>query len=200
MFQECSVQCFLYVQVFLCIPNRVLFFCLQRVVIYRILPALTSEFVNPDMVPFVLPNVLLIAEECTKEEYVRLVLPDLTPVFKQQEPVQVHTHTLLMQIWFEFFPTDSVNLSGPVLNGSLGVCSFSPADLQWLLHFCVNHYVQICNYFLSFMLSGQQYGEWGLKICLCGSLFHHNICIMTSSYFYLWYFVALLFPQFPLIF
>lgn len=61
----------------------------KRVVIYRILPALTSEFVNPDMVPFILPNVLLIAEECTKEEYVRLVLPDLTPVFKQQEPVQI---------------------------------------------------------------------------------------------------------------
>lgn len=63
---------------------------IQRVVVYRILPALTSEFVNPDMVPFVLPNVLLIAEECTKEEYVRLILPDLTPVFKQQEPIQVH--------------------------------------------------------------------------------------------------------------
>uniref|UniRef100_A0A665WGJ4 Protein kinase domain-containing protein n=1 Tax=Echeneis naucrates TaxID=173247 RepID=A0A665WGJ4_ECHNA len=61
----------------------------KRVVVYRILPALTSEFVNPDMVPFVLPNVLLIAEECTKDEYIRLILPDLTPVFKQQEPVQI---------------------------------------------------------------------------------------------------------------
>ncbi|XP_066523289.1 SCY1-like protein 2 [Hoplias malabaricus] len=61
----------------------------KRVVVYRILPALTSEFVNPDMVPFVLPNVLLIAEECTKEEYIRLILPDLTPVFKQQEPIQI---------------------------------------------------------------------------------------------------------------
>ncbi|KAM9845694.1 SCY1-like protein 2 [Aulostomus maculatus] len=61
----------------------------KRVVVYRILPSLTSEFINPDMVPFVLPNVLLIAEECTKEEYVRLILPDLTPVFKQQEPVQI---------------------------------------------------------------------------------------------------------------
>lgn len=61
----------------------------KRVVVHRILPALTSEFVNPDMVPFVLPNVLLIAEECTKEEYVRLILPDLGPVFKQQEPVQI---------------------------------------------------------------------------------------------------------------
>uniref|UniRef100_A0AAZ3NVN1 Protein kinase domain-containing protein n=1 Tax=Oncorhynchus tshawytscha TaxID=74940 RepID=A0AAZ3NVN1_ONCTS len=61
----------------------------KRVVVYRILPALTSEFVNPDMVPFILPNVLLIAEECTKDEYVRLILPDLSPVFKQQEPVQI---------------------------------------------------------------------------------------------------------------
>ncbi|XP_028810729.1 SCY1-like protein 2 isoform X2 [Denticeps clupeoides] len=61
----------------------------KRVVVNRILPALTSEFVNPDMVPFVLPNVLLIAEECTKDEFVRLILPDLTPVFKQQEPVQI---------------------------------------------------------------------------------------------------------------
>ncbi|XP_026065742.1 SCY1-like protein 2 isoform X1 [Carassius auratus] len=68
----------------------------KRVIIYRILPALASEFVNPDMVPFVLPNVLLIAEECTKEEYVRLVLPDLTPVFKQQEPVQASNMILLI--------------------------------------------------------------------------------------------------------
>uniref|UniRef100_A0A3P8QTA8 Protein kinase domain-containing protein n=1 Tax=Astatotilapia calliptera TaxID=8154 RepID=A0A3P8QTA8_ASTCA len=68
----------------------------KRVVVYRILPALTSEFVNPDMVPFVLPNVLLIAEECTKDEYVRLILPDLTPVFKQQEPIQVYRNILLI--------------------------------------------------------------------------------------------------------
>ncbi|XP_054609500.1 SCY1-like protein 2 isoform X1 [Dunckerocampus dactyliophorus] len=68
----------------------------KRVVVYRILPSLTSEFVNPDMVPFVLPNVLLIAEECTKEEYVRLILPDLTPVFKQQEPIQASNMILLI--------------------------------------------------------------------------------------------------------
>ncbi|XP_075407224.1 SCY1-like protein 2 isoform X3 [Tenrec ecaudatus] len=61
----------------------------KRVIVQRILPSLTSEFVNPDMVPFVLPNVLLIAEECTKEEYVKLILPELGPVFKQQEPIQI---------------------------------------------------------------------------------------------------------------
>ncbi|KAM9312834.1 SCY1-like protein 2 [Gastrophryne carolinensis] len=68
----------------------------KRVVIQRILPALTSEFVNPDMVPFVLPNVLLIAEECTKEEYAKLILPDLSPVFKQQEPIQASNMILLI--------------------------------------------------------------------------------------------------------
>ncbi|KAI1239038.1 hypothetical protein IHE44_0012145 [Lamprotornis superbus] len=68
----------------------------KRVIIQRILPCLTSEFVNPDMVPFVLPNVLLIAEECTKEEYIKLILPDLGPVFKQQEPIQASNMILLI--------------------------------------------------------------------------------------------------------
>lgn len=68
----------------------------KRVVVQRILPALTSEFVNPDMVPFVLPNVLLIAEECTKEEFAKLILPDLGPVFKQQEPIQASNMILLI--------------------------------------------------------------------------------------------------------
>ncbi|XP_042323762.1 SCY1-like protein 2 isoform X3 [Sceloporus undulatus] len=68
----------------------------KRVIVQRILPCLTSEFVNPDMVPFVLPNVLLIAEECTKEEYIKLILPDLSPVFKQQEPIQASNMILLI--------------------------------------------------------------------------------------------------------
>ncbi|XP_053319464.1 SCY1-like protein 2 isoform X2 [Spea bombifrons] len=68
----------------------------KRVVVQRILPALTAEFVNPDMVPFVLPNVLLIAEECTKEEYIKLILPELGPVFRQQEPIQASNMILLI--------------------------------------------------------------------------------------------------------
>ncbi|XP_072171795.1 SCY1-like protein 2 [Diadema setosum] len=61
----------------------------KRVVTQRILPCLCKEFINPDMVPFVLPNVLHIAEQCSDQEYVRLVLPGLKPVFKMQEPVQI---------------------------------------------------------------------------------------------------------------
>ncbi|XP_045499209.1 SCY1-like protein 2 isoform X1 [Colias croceus] len=61
----------------------------HRICIYRILPCLTKEFVNPPMVPFVLPNVLLIAENSTKEEYIKYILPVLKPVMLIQEPIQI---------------------------------------------------------------------------------------------------------------
>ena len=41
------------------------------------------------MIPFVLPNVLVIAEDCTQDEYEKLILPQIKPVFKIQEPIQV---------------------------------------------------------------------------------------------------------------
>ena len=62
---------------------------LQRVIHQRILPHLCLEFPNHAMIPFVLPNVLLIAEECTTQEFVDLVLPELKKIFSVQEPVQV---------------------------------------------------------------------------------------------------------------
>ncbi|KAG7298869.1 hypothetical protein JYU34_017324 [Plutella xylostella] len=61
----------------------------HRVCIYRILPCLTKEFVNPPMVPFVLPNVLLIAENSSKDEYIKYILPVLKPVMTIQEPIQI---------------------------------------------------------------------------------------------------------------
>jgi SCY1-like protein 2 len=48
-----------------------------------------KEFVNPTMVPFVLPNVLLVAENCSREEYTQHILPHLKPVMKMQDPIQV---------------------------------------------------------------------------------------------------------------
>lgn len=61
----------------------------KRVTLQRVLPCLTKEFVNPEMIPFVLPNVLLIAEKSTNEEFRALILPELIPVFKLQEPIQI---------------------------------------------------------------------------------------------------------------
>ena len=41
------------------------------------------------MIPFVLPNILLIAEGLTADEYLNHILPSLLPVFQMEEPVQV---------------------------------------------------------------------------------------------------------------
>ncbi|XP_046852322.1 SCY1-like protein 2 isoform X2 [Xenia sp. Carnegie-2017] len=61
----------------------------KRVVLQRVLPHLCLEFSNHAMIPFVLPNVLLIAENCSNEEYFELIFPKLIPVLKIQEPIQV---------------------------------------------------------------------------------------------------------------
>lgn len=61
----------------------------HRVCIHRILPCLMKEFVNPTMVPFVLPNVLLVTENCSKDEYMQHILPHLKPVMKLQDPIQI---------------------------------------------------------------------------------------------------------------
>jgi SCY1-like protein 2 len=61
----------------------------HRVCIHRILPCLMKEFVNPTMVPFVLPNVLLVTENCSRDEYLQHILPHLKPVMKLQEPIQI---------------------------------------------------------------------------------------------------------------
>lgn len=61
----------------------------HRINVYRILPCLVKEFVNPPMIPFVLPNVLLIAEGCNNQEYAKHVLIHLKPVMKITEPIQI---------------------------------------------------------------------------------------------------------------
>ena len=43
----------------------------QRVCIHRVVPCLAKEFVNPTMVPFVLPSVLAIAEVASAKDLVR---------------------------------------------------------------------------------------------------------------------------------
>ena len=59
----------------------------------HVLPPLREEFRNHKMIPFVLPLVLLIAEDCTLTEYSDLILPVLTPTMKIQDPIQVHIYT-----------------------------------------------------------------------------------------------------------
>jgi len=60
-----------------------------RVALHRVYPCLAKEFVNPDMVPFVLPSALNIAQEASKADYLEYVLPDLKPVMRMMEPIQI---------------------------------------------------------------------------------------------------------------
>ncbi|XP_033731107.1 SCY1-like protein 2 [Pecten maximus] len=61
----------------------------KRVSLQRILPPLQKECVNPEMVPFILPNVLQIAEQSSDDEYLSHILPLLKPMFKLREPPQI---------------------------------------------------------------------------------------------------------------
>lgn len=60
----------------------------HRINLQHILPCLVREFVNPQMIPFVLPNFFLIAEKCTADEY-RALHIHLKPVLRLQEPIQI---------------------------------------------------------------------------------------------------------------
>ncbi|ESP05108.1 hypothetical protein LOTGIDRAFT_151904 [Lottia gigantea] len=55
----------------------------------RILPALYTECNNNNMIPFVLPTILLVAEQSSDKDYVRLILPQLIPMFTIKDPMQV---------------------------------------------------------------------------------------------------------------
>ena len=61
----------------------------KRINVQRILPPLLKECVNHDMIPFVLPNILQIAEQASDKEYVTNILPALIPMFKIESPIQI---------------------------------------------------------------------------------------------------------------
>jgi SCY1-like protein 2 len=61
----------------------------HRVAVHRVVPCLAKEFINPHMIPFVLPSVLAIAQEATNEDFVSHILPFLKSVMKITDPVQV---------------------------------------------------------------------------------------------------------------
>ena len=87
---------------------------MQRLLLQFVLPALTAEFVDRRMIPFVLPNILLIAEGLTSDEYLTHVLPSLLPVFQMEEPVQVST------LWWSGTPGLRLcNIAQHLLNWSI---------------------------------------------------------------------------------
>ncbi|OTF76817.1 SCY1-like protein [Euroglyphus maynei] len=61
----------------------------KRIKLRRIVHGLAKEFVNPEMVPFVLPPLFLIAKETDNEEFHTWILPELVTVFRYKEPIQI---------------------------------------------------------------------------------------------------------------
>ncbi|KAF5295088.1 hypothetical protein FQA39_LY13239 [Lamprigera yunnana] len=61
----------------------------HRVKVQQVLPCLVRDLAQSAMVPFVLPNILDIAQHCTKEEYIKKILPHLKSVMKLINPIQI---------------------------------------------------------------------------------------------------------------
>lgn len=62
---------------------------LQRPLLQKVFPYLSSEFASAELIPFILPSVFYIAEQTTPAEFASVLLPPLIPVFAMQRPYQV---------------------------------------------------------------------------------------------------------------
>ncbi|KAJ8686700.1 hypothetical protein QAD02_022494 [Eretmocerus hayati] len=61
----------------------------RRIVLQKVLPGLQKEFVNAPMIPFLLPSILQVMEDCTSEEFSEKILPMLKQIFVIEEPPQI---------------------------------------------------------------------------------------------------------------
>lgn len=106
----------------------------KRVALHRVLPCLVKEYPNVDMVPFVLPSVLLIAEQATKEEFCAVILPDLIPIFRLREPIQILLIFMQkMELLLTKCPPDDIkNHVLPMIYGAL------ESDAQQIQELCLN--------------------------------------------------------------
>ncbi|CAH1970866.1 unnamed protein product [Acanthoscelides obtectus] len=61
----------------------------QRVKVQRVLACLVHDLGQPVMVPFILPSIFNIAENCTQQEFCMHIFPHLKPIMKLMEPIQI---------------------------------------------------------------------------------------------------------------
>ena len=71
---------------------------LQVLCLRRVLPVLFAECRNADMIPFTLQNILVIADRSTKQEYSSLIFPQLVPLLKVKQPIQVIDYHLFIPV------------------------------------------------------------------------------------------------------
>lgn len=107
-----------------------------RVKLDRVVPSLAKEFMNPDMVPFVLPNVLIVAEEISNEEFETEILPSLIPVFQMKEPIQI---SMILMQKMELILTKSKNKPESIRSHILPMmCRTLEVDAQQVQELCLN--------------------------------------------------------------
>lgn len=86
------------------------------------------------MIPFVLPNVLLIAEMSSQKEYYDHILPHLKPIFKLTDPIQILLIFMQkMDLLLKLTPAEEVKLHVlPLLYRSL------ECDMPQIQELCLN--------------------------------------------------------------
>lgn len=55
----------------------------------KIFPYLCAELSTSDLIPFILPNIFLIAEQSTNDDFTSTILPHIAAVFEMEKPYQV---------------------------------------------------------------------------------------------------------------
>lgn len=88
------------------------------------------------MVPFVLPNVLLVAEEISNEEFEQEILPSLMPVFQMKEPIQI---AMILMQKMELILSKSKNKPDSIKGHILPMmCRCLETDAQQVQELCLN--------------------------------------------------------------
>ncbi|KAF7268224.1 hypothetical protein GWI33_018682 [Rhynchophorus ferrugineus] len=83
----------------------------HRVKLQRVLACLIRDLNHPSMVPFILPSIFDISQDCTKEEYKAHILPHLKPLMKLMEPIQILLIMLQrMELLLKLTPADDIQL------------------------------------------------------------------------------------------
>lgn len=60
-----------------------------RIKMNRVIPCLSRELVSPEMVPFVLPNLMYIAEDMSETDFRDCLATELKPVMAMAQPIQI---------------------------------------------------------------------------------------------------------------
>ncbi|KAL1926285.1 hypothetical protein VTP01DRAFT_5982 [Rhizomucor pusillus] len=60
----------------------------ERVLKRKILPSLLEELKNHQLLPYTIPNIFIITQQLSQDEFCQLVLPPLKPIFNVRDPPQ----------------------------------------------------------------------------------------------------------------